>query len=188
MRCVLPEAPAGAIAHIAAICKLHLQRNSYLHDARVFTAEVSADGTFVFDDVPAELHSNRSAAHSKLEEFEQALRDADACVRLRPEWGKAHGRRGHALQGLRRFDEAKQSYEAALKLDPGNKVRSSLCACHQARNYHCSSRAGCAAGAGGMRCDHGDRAARGDVGRGERRRHGGDGGMAGRLRPRGRAE
>jgi len=59
LRGVLPEAPAGSIAHIAAVCKLHLQRNSYLHDARVFTAEVSADGTFVFDDVPAELHSSR---------------------------------------------------------------------------------------------------------------------------------
>lgn len=56
---VLPEAPAGTIAHFAAVCKLHLQRNSYLHDARVFTAEVSADGTFVLDDVPAELHSSR---------------------------------------------------------------------------------------------------------------------------------
>lgn len=59
LRGSLPEAPAGTVAHIAAVCKLHLQRNSYLHDARVFTAEVSADGTFSFDDVPAELHSSR---------------------------------------------------------------------------------------------------------------------------------
>ena len=59
LRGSLPEAPAGTVAHLAAVCKLHLLRNSYLHDARVFTAEVSADGSFSFDDVPAELHSSR---------------------------------------------------------------------------------------------------------------------------------
>ena len=48
-----------------------------------------------------------------------ALRDADACVRLEPEWSKGHGRRGNALQGLRRYEEAKRSYERALELDPG---------------------------------------------------------------------
>lgn len=59
LRGVMPTAPAGTTAHLAAICKLYLQRNSYLHDARVFTAEVQKDGTFAFPDVPAELHSCR---------------------------------------------------------------------------------------------------------------------------------
>ena len=59
LRGSLPSAPVGTTAHLAAICKLHLQRNSYLHDARVFTAEVAADGTFAFSDLPAELHSCR---------------------------------------------------------------------------------------------------------------------------------
>jgi len=61
MRGALAEAPAGTVAHLTAVCKLFLQRNSYLHDARVFTAEVAADGSFAFDDVPAELHSSRLA-------------------------------------------------------------------------------------------------------------------------------
>ena len=74
----------------------------------------------------AQLYSNCSAAHGKLEEFEQALRDADACVRLEPKWSKGHGRRGNALQGLRRLEEAKRSYETALELDPGNTARASL--------------------------------------------------------------
>ena len=59
LRGAVPGAPAGAIAHLSAICKLHLQRNSYLHDARVFTAEVQPDGSFAFADVPDELHSCR---------------------------------------------------------------------------------------------------------------------------------
>jgi hypothetical protein len=59
LRGVMPTAPPGTTAHLAAVCKLHLQRNSYLHDARVFTAEVGNDGTFAFADLPAELHSCR---------------------------------------------------------------------------------------------------------------------------------
>jgi hypothetical protein len=59
LRGSVPAAPPGTVAHLAAICKLHLQRNSYLHDARVFTAEVQADGSFAFADVPTELHSCR---------------------------------------------------------------------------------------------------------------------------------
>ncbi|HEB54327.1 MAG TPA: hypothetical protein ENI87_13830 [bacterium] len=56
---VVKGAPPGTIAQLAAVCKLHLQQNSYLHDARVFSAEVQADGSFAFNGVPAELHSCR---------------------------------------------------------------------------------------------------------------------------------
>ena len=59
LRGFLPGAPPGTTAHLAAVCKLYLQRNSYLHDARVFTAEVGEDGSFSFDDLPASLHSCR---------------------------------------------------------------------------------------------------------------------------------
>lgn len=59
LRGFLPGAPPGTTAHLAAVCKLYLQRDSYLHDARVFTAEVGEDGAFSFADLPAELHSCR---------------------------------------------------------------------------------------------------------------------------------
>ncbi|MCK5940582.1 MAG: hypothetical protein KAI24_01335, partial [Planctomycetes bacterium] len=59
LRGSVPAAPPGTVAHLAAICKLHLQQNSYLHDARVFTAEVRDDGSFALEGVPLELHSCR---------------------------------------------------------------------------------------------------------------------------------
>jgi hypothetical protein len=59
LRGVMPTAPPGTTAHLTAICKLYLPRNSYQHDARVFTADVAKDGTFAFADLPAELHSCR---------------------------------------------------------------------------------------------------------------------------------
>lgn len=43
------------------------------------------------------LYSNRSAAYLKMGVPQRALSDADEVVRLKPDWGKGHGRRGAAL-------------------------------------------------------------------------------------------
>jgi hypothetical protein len=51
--------PRGSVAHLAAVGKLFVERNSYANDARSFCVPIGADGTFRFDDVPAELHSSR---------------------------------------------------------------------------------------------------------------------------------
>lgn len=53
------RAPAGTVVQLAAVCKVFLERTSYRHDARTFHAPVAPDGSFRFDDVPAELHSCR---------------------------------------------------------------------------------------------------------------------------------
>ena len=66
--------------------------------------------------------SNRSAAHMALHNFDAALADADECVRLHPGWSKGFSRRGNALHGMRRLEEAKTAYEQALRLDPENGV------------------------------------------------------------------
>lgn len=55
----LGKAAAGAEVHLAAVCKLFLDRGSYRHDARGYRAVVAADGTFAFDDVPTEVHALR---------------------------------------------------------------------------------------------------------------------------------
>lgn len=48
--------------------------------------------------------------------FQDALRDADAAVRLAPHWSKAHWRRGAALLGLKRAPEAALAYREAWVL------------------------------------------------------------------------
>ena len=52
------------------------------------------------------LFSNRSAAHAGLGRYEDALADAERCVRMSPKWGKGYGRKGAALTGLGQGGEA----------------------------------------------------------------------------------
>jgi hypothetical protein len=66
------------------------------------------------------LWSNRSAAHMQLGQADEALADAQECVRLSPEWAKGRLRLGTALCRLERFPEAVATFSAAVELEPGN--------------------------------------------------------------------
>jgi stress-induced-phosphoprotein 1 len=66
------------------------------------------------------LYSNRSAAYAKLEQYEDALKDAESAIELKPEWSKGYSRMGYALSKLGRFDDAKKAYQEGLKVDPEN--------------------------------------------------------------------
>jgi glyoxylase-like metal-dependent hydrolase (beta-lactamase superfamily II) len=57
----------------------------------------------------------------KLGNPEAALKDADLCVGMRPEWNKSHFRRGEALLELRRTEDASRAFETALGIEPKDK-------------------------------------------------------------------
>lgn len=63
------------------------------------------------------LYSNRSAAYCALKSYEEAIVDADKVISLNPVWSKGYSRKGAALQGAGRLEEAKLVFEDALKLD-----------------------------------------------------------------------
>ena len=72
-------------------------------------------------------HSNRSAAHAALKDFDAALKDGLAAVRCAKTWVKGHIRVGAANMGLKRYTDARESYERALALDEDNEqIKSSL--------------------------------------------------------------
>lgn len=67
------------------------------------------------------LLGNRAFASLKLAspDFSSALSDAEAAVKLAPTWAKGHVRRGEALQGLGRVDEAVKAFEEAVRTGTG---------------------------------------------------------------------
>ncbi|EMS46734.1 Stress-induced-phosphoprotein 1 [Triticum urartu] len=73
------------------------------------------------DPKDATLYSNRSLCHLRIGEAHDALVDADACIRLRPDWPKGYCRKGAALTVLKDHKEACDAYMAAVKLDPSNQ-------------------------------------------------------------------
>lgn len=73
------------------------------------------------DDKNHVLYSNRSAAYAKANKFEDALKDAEKCITLKPDFVKGYSRKGAALSFLKRYDEAIAVYEEGLKIDPTNQ-------------------------------------------------------------------
>ncbi|KAL2642060.1 hypothetical protein R1flu_009647 [Riccia fluitans] len=65
--------------------------------------------------------SNRSLCWLKLGQAESALRDAQACRKLAPDWVKSYYREGAALRQLQRFDEAADAFYCGVKVNPESK-------------------------------------------------------------------
>ena len=68
------------------------------------------------------LYSNRSASYTSLHKYQDALKDAEECVKINPTWAKGYNRVGAAEFGLGIYDEAINSYKKALELDPSNAM------------------------------------------------------------------
>ncbi|KAM7403653.1 hypothetical protein PAMA_004205 [Pampus argenteus] len=63
------------------------------------------------------LFGNRSLCYERMQQYENALRDADLALSMEPNWIKGLFRKGKALCGLKRYYEASLVYKEVLKLD-----------------------------------------------------------------------
>jgi tetratricopeptide (TPR) repeat protein len=66
------------------------------------------------------LYSNLALVHHKSGDAAASLAAADESIKLKPEWHKAHFRRGEALFELRRHADALASYQEASRLSPAD--------------------------------------------------------------------
>jgi len=66
------------------------------------------------------LLSNRSAAYLKITQYQLALDDASKAQQIQPGWSKIYFRKGQALRGLKRFDDAVSAFREGKAVDPGN--------------------------------------------------------------------
>jgi tetratricopeptide (TPR) repeat protein len=65
----------------------------------------------------AKVHSNRSACYVALKDSDSAMREADKCVALAPEWAKGHARRAVALLMRGFMDQSAAAYAQAAAID-----------------------------------------------------------------------
>jgi stress-induced-phosphoprotein 1 len=73
----------------------------------------------------------RSASFFNLHKFDQALSDAENCIKIKGDWAKGYLRKGMALAGLEKKEEAKVVYEEGLKLEPTNQqLKDGLAQCN----------------------------------------------------------
>jgi hypothetical protein len=64
--------------------------------------------------------SNRSGAYLKLNRASEAVKDAQKCIELRPDWPKGYSRLGTALFYQKKYAEAKKAFEKGLIKDPND--------------------------------------------------------------------
>jgi stress-induced-phosphoprotein 1 len=67
------------------------------------------------------LYGNTSAAYYNLEEFDEALKFADECIKVKPDWSKGYQRKGNALAKLNKKEEAREVFATGLELEPTNE-------------------------------------------------------------------
>jgi tetratricopeptide (TPR) repeat protein len=104
-----------------------LKGNEEFKEGNVAQALVSyTEAILAFPTAP--VYANRAQCFLKLQQWEKALEDCDACLKLEPGYGvKAQFRRGLALMELGRYAEAGMCFSLTLELEPQNKnARSSL--------------------------------------------------------------
>ena len=100
----------------------HMQKKEYEEAAEAYTSALKLCPNGPHSHV---YFSNRSASYLSMKRFEEAIRDSERSLALKPDYAKAHARLGLAQFLLGRFAEAVEAYEEALQLDPDNKASKS---------------------------------------------------------------
>jgi len=65
----------------------------------------------------ATFFSNRCAAYLNLNNYGDALKDAEKCIKLKPDWSKGYYRKGCVLVEQKKYEEAALSLREALRYD-----------------------------------------------------------------------
>ncbi|ETI39827.1 hypothetical protein L917_13917 [Phytophthora nicotianae] len=98
-----------------------VEGNKLLADKQFTDAVEMYTRAIELDPENAVYYSNRSAAYLAMGDARgKALKDAEKCIELKPDWWKGYSRKGAAEHALLRFDAARATYNEGLKLDPDN--------------------------------------------------------------------
>jgi len=90
------------------------QKGDYPNAVKEFNEGLKRDPT------NKSLYANRSAAYIKLLELPMALKDAEKCLELDPNYVKAYFRKGTIHHLNKEYHKALSAYDAGLKIEPTN--------------------------------------------------------------------
>ncbi|XP_010887347.1 tetratricopeptide repeat protein 31 isoform X1 [Esox lucius] len=88
-----------------------VQEGQYAQAVSMFTEAIK------YDPKDYRFFGNRSYCYGCLQQFPQALADAEMSIQLAPDWPKGYFRKGSALMGMKRYSEAEKAMEQVLELD-----------------------------------------------------------------------
>ncbi|KAJ2963767.1 hypothetical protein NQZ79_g1327 [Umbelopsis isabellina] len=110
-----PEAPNDKVYKYTCRANDYFERQLYVDAIQDYTRAISAIVQADDDHYCALLHSNRSAAHYRLKNWEYAENDAIETIKLEPEWAKGYFRRAEALAQQGQYEKAIEFYKIALE-------------------------------------------------------------------------
>ncbi|GMH38183.1 hypothetical protein BSKO_06067 [Bryopsis sp. KO-2023] len=67
------------------------------------------------------LYSNRAACYTKLVAMNEALKDAEKCIELKPDFPKGYSRKGHVQEVTKEHEKALKTYQEGLEHCPDNQ-------------------------------------------------------------------
>ena len=73
-----------------------------------------------FDSTNEVFYSNRSLMYNNLGNFNKAVEDAEKALSLKHDYIKAYLRKGNALEGLQKYQEAFNAYKSGLEINPND--------------------------------------------------------------------
>ncbi|KAF7008475.1 hypothetical protein CFC21_023219 [Triticum aestivum] len=110
--------------------ELKLEGNKAYETKDYDTAILMYNMALKFDDpkdIDASIYANKSLCWLRLGVGDEALSDAQACIRLWPDWGKGYYRQGEAFRFLQDYASAYTAFVKASELDPQNpKIANAL--------------------------------------------------------------
>lgn len=89
-----------------------IQQEKFTEAIELYTKAIEIDeSNYIY-------YSNRSAAYLRMKDGFNALKDAEKCVELNPDFAEGYSRKGRSLLLLERIYEAKEAYESGIERFP----------------------------------------------------------------------
>ncbi|XP_077401342.1 uncharacterized protein LOC144035487 isoform X2 [Vanacampus margaritifer] len=117
---VRKKASAGSVVpsnNVEISNDLATRGNKWARDGRYDLAVDCFTQAIQYNPTEFKLFGNRAFCLEKMQEYEKALADAELSLNMSPGWIKGLFRKGRALAGLKRYEEAVQALREVLKLD-----------------------------------------------------------------------